>query len=212
MNVTIVANGHVDEDFLPDIGSADLVIGVDRAAYWLLRHGVTPHVAIGDFDSTTRSQRAHIRKRVRDVRAFPSEKDATDLELAIDHAISLKPKEVIIYGAIGSRFDHALVAVNLLEKLLQKNIEAKIRDKHNEVFLLQSRRTIFKSPRYKYLSLLPYTPKAVVTLRGVLYPVTKHIFHRDSSLGVGNEIREKEAEVIVHSGIVLLIQSRDGSK
>ncbi len=212
MNVAIVANGHVDEDFLPDIGSADLVIGVDQAAYWLLQHGVTPQIAIGDFDSTSRSEFNLIKKKVPDVRAFPSEKDVTDLELAIDHAISLKPKEVIIYGAIGIRFDHTIAAIGLLEKFLKRNIDAKIRDKHNEAFLLQSRRTIIKSNRYRYLSILAYSPKACVTLRGVLYPVAKHIFHRSGSLGVSNEIVGKEAEVIVHSGIVLVIQSRDRSK
>lgn len=211
MNIALVANGDLTERLLPAIGSADLVIGVDRGAYWLLQHGVTPQIAIGDFDSTSRSEFGLIKKKIRDVRAFPSEKDATDLELAIDHAISLKPKEVIIYGAIGSRFDHTLVTVNLLEKFLEKHIDAKIRDRYNEVFLLQSRRTILKSQTYKYLSILAHTPKAVVTIRGVLYPVTKHTFHRSGSLGVSNEIVGKEAEVIVHSGIVLVIQSRDNN-
>lgn len=209
MNVAIVANGDLDERLLSDIGSADFVIGVDRGAYWLLQHGVIPQIAMGDFDSTSVRELGIIKRKVHDIRAFPSEKDATDLELAIDHAISRKPKEVIIYGAVGSRFDHTLIAVNLLEKLLQKNIEAKMRDQYNELFLLQSRRTIYKSPKYKYASVVAYSPKAVVTLRGVLYPVTKHIFYRNSSLGVSNKIVGKQAEIIVHSGIVLVIQSRD---
>lgn len=209
MKIAIVAHGHLDQQLLPAIKSADYIVGVDRGAYWLLRHGVAPHVAIGDFDSTSPKERRHIRKKVRDVRAFPLEKDATDLELAINHAISLKPKEVIIYGAVGSRFDHACVAVNLLEKFLKQNIDAKIRDRYNEAFLLQSRRTILKSSNYAYLSILAYSSKTVVTLRGLLYPVTKRTFYRNTSLGVSNEIIGKEAGIIVHSGIVLVIQSRD---
>lgn len=209
MNIALVANGYVDEHLLPEISSADFVIGVDGGAYWLLRHGVAPHVAIGDFDSISTRELGQVKKKVRNIRAFPSEKDETDLDLAIDYAISLKPKEVIIYGAMGGRFDHTVVAVNLLEKFLKKNIDAKIRDKHNEVFLLESRRTILQSPKYKYVSILAYTSKAVVTIRGVLYPVATHTFHRRKSLGVSNEIVGKEAEIIVHSGIALVVQSRD---
>ncbi|MBI4065047.1 thiamine diphosphokinase [Candidatus Gottesmanbacteria bacterium] len=192
---------------MKDIRSADFVIGVDRGAYWLIINGIHPQVAIGDFDSTSRHERALIKRKVKTVKEFPSEKDKTDLELAIDHAISLKPKGVVIYGVIGSRFDHTLVAVNLLEKLLKKHIDAKIRDRNNEVFLLQERRTIFKT--HKYLSLLPYTQKAVVTIRGVLYPTTKRSFYRNSSLGISNEIVGKRAEIIVHSGIIRIVQSSD---
>ena len=212
MKLAIVANGYLDKNLLPDIQTADFVIGVDRGAYWLLRHGLTPHVAIGDFDSTIVSEFNLIKKKISDVRAFPSEKDQTDLELAVDYAIGLKPKELIIYGAIGNRFDHTIVSVNLLEKLMKNKIDAKMRDQYNELFLLESRRTILKSPRYTYLSLLPYSSKAVVTISGVLYSVTKHTFYRNSSLGVSNEIVGKQAEIIVHSGIVLVIQSRDRSK
>lgn len=212
MKIALVANGSVGKHLLLDIGSADLVIGVDRGAYRLLKSAVTPNVAIGDFDSTSVRELREVKKKVRDIRAFPSEKDETDLDLAIDYAISLNPEEVVIYGAIGSRFDHTLVAVNLLEQLLKKNISAIIRDRHNEVFLLKSRRTIINSIKYRYLSILAYSTKARVTLRGVLYPVTKHVFHRTMSLGVSNEIVGKEAEVIVHSGIAVVIQSRDGSK
>ncbi|MBI4062618.1 thiamine diphosphokinase [Candidatus Gottesmanbacteria bacterium] len=213
MNIALVANGYLDEYLLPDIGSADFVIGVDRGAYWLLRHGVMPHIAIGDFDSVTKKELQIIKKKIRRVieqKSHPKYK--IDLELAVGYALKRKPTEVVIYGGIGSRADHTMVAVNLLEKLLQKNIEAKIRDSHNEVFLFDSRRTILRSRQYKYLSLLPYSSKAVVTLRGVLYPVAKHTFHRNSSLGVSNEIVGKSAEIIVHSGIVLVIQSRDRSK
>lgn len=210
MNIALVANGYLDEQLLLDIGSADFVIGVDRGAYWLLRHGVIPQVAIGDFDSVTKQQLQIIKKKIRRViEQQPHPKYETDMELAVQYALKQKPTEVVIYGGIGSRADHTMAAVNLLEKFLKKNIDAKIRDKHNEVFLLESRRTILQSPKYKYVSILAYTSKAVVTIRGVLYPVATHTFHRHVSLGVSNEIVGKEAEVIVHSGIILLIQSLD---
>ena len=212
MKIAIVAYGYLESALVPEISGSDFIIGVDKGAYWLLSHSVKPNIAIGDFDSTTPRELKVIKKKVSDIRAFQSEKDQTDLDLATDHAISLKPKEVVIYGAIGNRFDHTLIAINLLEKFLKRNINARIRNRHNEIFLLTSRRTILKSLRYTYVSILPYSSKSVVTLRSVLYPVTKHTFYKNSSLGVSNEIVGKRAEIIVHSGIVLVIQSRDGSK
>ena len=52
--VIIVSNGNLDKQILKEIDRGDYVIGVDRAAFWLIAHGVAPDVAVGDFDSTTK--------------------------------------------------------------------------------------------------------------------------------------------------------------
>jgi thiamine pyrophosphokinase len=210
MNViAIVANGNLDSVFLPEIKRADYLIGVDRGAYWLIKHGVNPHVAIGDFDSVIKKEHAIVRRKSGKFIRYPAEKDATDMELAIEYARTLKPRTVVIYGSTGSRIDHTIGTLQLLESFLDTRINAIIRDQKNEVFLLTSRRTLEKTSDFRYVSLLSYTKTALVSLRGFKYPLSYAIIHRGSTLGVSNEIVAKEAAIEVHKGTVIVVRSND---
>ena len=120
--IAIVAGGVLDGSILPQLRQAHLVIGVDRGALWLVSHRITPDVAIGDFDSVTQAEKKRIHDHSDVYIEYAPEKDATDLELAIDHAITLRPKEVVLYGVLGRRFDHAMGAVHMLLRLESHNI------------------------------------------------------------------------------------------
>ena len=69
--VVIVANGRLSNGIVGEIRASDFVIGVDRASYWLIEHGIIPAVAVGDFDSTSRGELAVIKKTVPLVQSFP---------------------------------------------------------------------------------------------------------------------------------------------
>jgi len=209
MRIVIFTNGKLSKAFLRDIRDDDYVIGVDRAAYWLIQHGITPHAAVGDFDSVTAEELVLIRKKSGKLIRYPAEKDATDTELAVHTAIRREPEEVIIFGGVGSRLDHVLGNIHLLEILHIRGIDAYLRDERNEIFLLSSRRTIKYSSRYRYVSLLPYTGSVTVSLRGFKYPLVRAVLRRGSTRGISNEMTGKEASIRVHEGIVVVIRSKD---
>lgn len=207
--VSIVAGGSLEESLLPRIKEADYVIGVDRGAWWLIEHGVIPNVAVGDFDSVIKKERLLIQKKARKVIEYPSQKDATDLELTVDYAIAQHPQSVTIYGGLGKRFDHTIASVYLLEKFMAKGIPAKIMDSHNEIFLIDKSIELLRSKTHQYVSLHSITATTKVTLEGFRYSVRRKTFTRGSTLGVSNEIVGKRAVVEVHKGTVLIIRSRD---
>lgn len=207
--IAIVAGGTLDSSFLPRIQKADYVIGVDRGAYWLLEHSIVPDIAIGDFDSVTKEEFKTIQKRVKTIIRHNPEKDATDLELAVEYAIGLKPKEVAIFGATGTRFDHSYAGIQILQKLSSHNIYGYIVDNFNEIYVVRRRLTLVPSKIFLYVSIFPLTDIATVSLMGFRYDVSNREFVRGSTLGVSNEIAAPSARVIVHSGTVLLIRSRD---
>ncbi len=210
LTIAIVAGGKLDKRFLKEIIRADRIIGVDRGAAWLLEQGVTPSVAIGDFDSVTKKELRAIKKIVKDVREEPPHpKYATDLELALDYALGLKPREVIIFGGIGTRLDHTIAAVHFLEKFLEKGINGKIIDERNEIILIRGKHSVLGHSPYRYLSILPHTHKIVVSLTGFAYPLTRKELIRSTSRGISNEITGEEAWIEVHEGIALVIKSRD---
>lgn len=204
MNIAIVAGGKLLKQFLTEIQQADFIIGVDRGALWLLQQKITPDVAIGDFDSVTRKEFQKIKQKVKKVIEFSKKKAATDLELAVDYAIKQKSERVIIFGGIGTRLDHTIAAVHLLEKL---TTSGKIIDSRNEIELVRKALHVF--PSHRYVSILPYTKKIVVSLSGFAYPLSRKELVRSTSRGISNEVVGKKAKIEVHEGIALVIKSRD---
>lgn len=206
----IFTNGTLHDSSLSEISNDDYVIGVDKAAYWLLKHGINPNVAVGDFDSTSKAEFKRIKKDIADIRTFPPEKDFVDTELAIDIAINKKVTEVILYGGSGTRLDHTLATLSLLELGIKHNIPILFKTETNEIRLVARCRTIIKKRGdLMYFSVIPYTQKIVVSLEGLKYPLTHATIHRGQTIGISNEFLTDSAIITVHAGMAFVIQSKD---
>lgn len=209
-NIAIVMNGVLFEDFIREIKAHEVIIGVDRAAYWLIQHGVIPSVAIGDFDSVNKEELKVIRKKVPMVQSFPSEKDFTDTELALRYALRQKPKSIVMYGGSGTRLDHVLGTIHLLERCLRLGIFTVFRDRTNEIVVIGRGRTILKKRAgYRYVSLVPITQSIQVTLSNFKYEIKNTIIRRGQTIGISNEFIGGQGEITLSHGRALVIQSRD---
>lgn len=206
--IVIVSNGALEQAILINITPSDYVIGVDRAAYSLLKNHIVPQYAVGDFDSVTKSELHTITSYIKNVSTYKAEKDETDLELALDYATGMSPEEILILGGLGGRMDHALATLFLMEKVVQEGIRIRLQDEHNDILLVNTSITLQKNSLYTYVSLLPFTSTAKVTLTGFKYNGT-HILTKDKTIGVSNEITGKSATVKLLSGSIWLIQSKD---
>lgn len=208
--IIIVANGDLYDGIIDDIQRDDFVIGVDRAAYWLIKKDVVPHIAIGDFDSVTTEEMDVIKARIKDIQVFTPEKDFTDTELAIRVACKLHPQSIVIYGGSGSRLDHTIGTMQLLEMCAKSGIPAVFQDRMNEVVFSSRGRTILqKREGYRYISVIPLTHTIEISLRNVKYSAEKLTIRRGQTIGISNEFVGTEAEIIIHRGKALIIQSRD---
>lgn len=207
--IAIVAGGVIHERQQKDIRASDVVIGVDRGALWLVQRGVIPDVAIGDFDSVTRTEK----KRIHDASSvyieYVPQKDMTDLELAVEEAIRLRATEVHIFGALGRRFDHAMAAVQLLARLGSHNIYGVIVDNFNKIHIVRRQLTLPKTRSLRYVSVIPMRQSATISLTGFAYNVSRRTFAVGSTLGISNEIINDHATITIHSGVIVVIQSKD---
>ena len=78
-------------------------------AYVLLELGLPLDLAVGDFDSVSRSELEMIQSAAKDCMIAPAEKDDTDTELALKAIFSKYPQaQVTIFGAFGGRIDHMM--------------------------------------------------------------------------------------------------------
>ncbi|WP_050181491.1 thiamine diphosphokinase [Domibacillus robiginosus] len=215
MIIRIVAGGPEAE--LPELKkSSDVTeqwIGVDRGALYLLDQDIIPSRAFGDFDSITEQEWERLAAKISNHVQFPAEKDETDLEIALNHAISQKPEMIFLYGVTGGRLDHFFGAVTLL---LKKDLPCPvvIIDRQNELSIYSPGEAVIKRKEgWPYVSFFSLNERVEgLTLSGFKYPLDNYTIQLGSSRCVSNEIVEKKGVFSFRSGILMVIRSRDGRR
>ncbi|MEK4249941.1 thiamine diphosphokinase [Paenibacillus sp. FSL W7-1287] len=208
--IAICSGGTLGEWAIPYIKEANYVIGADRGAQFLIEHGIVPNISLGDFDSVSSEQVTTIQRNSKQFIGFDAiDKDYTDSQLAYMHALEQKPNKIIFVGALGSRYDHSLASIQLLELSLKYNIPSMIIDQHNTIQLMNDTLNVSRNG-YRYVSLIPYSEEVTgITLHGFKYPLTDATLTKGHSIGISNELLTDQATVSIKSGKLLVIQSND---
>ncbi|MFT8458591.1 MAG: thiamine diphosphokinase [Liquorilactobacillus ghanensis] len=186
--------------------------GADRGALRLVKAGITPQLAIGDFDSSTAAERELIFKNSQRVETAKAEKDDTDTELAVRVILrDYQPDQLKIYGATGGRIDHLLA--NLFFILQPEFYPALDRitliDRQNDIsFFKPGTYLLQKQPDKKYLAFVPLTKVTQLVLYDEKYRLAGKDFSQPISLA-SNEFVGTTAKFSFTSGVVCVIQSSD---
>ena len=146
--------------------------------------GVTPELWVGDFDSTPDDLAERHKGVAR--HAFPPEKDKTDGEIAVDEAMRLGAREIIMVGGLGGQADHALAHLGLILKLGRRRVAAFITSGDEEAYPILNGTHHFDVPRGSRFSVIPFTDLAGLDLDGVKWPLTNRSVPLGSSLTVSN--------------------------
>lgn len=167
------------------------------------RWGLHPNWYVGDNDSggTPEGLPATL---------LPAEKDVSDLEMAVQQAISVGCQEIYLVSCFGGRADHSLANLGLLEQIHDLGAQGCLIDRDNEIrFLAPGTYRVENVPRYRYLGLIPLDAQITdVTLKGVKYPLSHFTLRRGSTRSISNEILPGQtAEITIGAGRVLLIRS-----
>ncbi|QRG67460.1 thiamine diphosphokinase [Brevibacillus choshinensis] len=208
--ILLFAGGSLGQWAIRQIQPGDWLVGVDRGALFLVQHGFSPRLSIGDFDSVSVEEQAEIERKSQTISSCdPVMKDLTDTEMALTWALEQKPAQIILVGALGSRFDHSLANVQLLQKALAAGISCRIVDEHNEIQLMNRSLTIERS-HFAHVSLLPLSPEVTgITLHGFQYPLEDATLRIGDTLGISNVLTSDTGTISIGSGLLLVIQSRD---
>jgi len=176
--------------------------GLDRAR--LL--GVDVDVVVGDLDSASSAALAAAEAAGARIVRHPTAKDATDLELALDEAVALGARRVLVVASGAGRLDHLLAALLLLgaDRYSALEIDAVVGDAL--VHVVRDERTLVGEPG-ETLTLLPVGgPAEGVTTRGLEYPLAGETLDPGTSRGVSNVFLGAEARVEVVSGVLLAVR------
>ena len=187
-----------DYSFYKPLGT-DFIICADRGYRHCKALGLVPHVLLGDFDSLDIPIPDGIEKYT-----FPAEKDETDLQLAIDYAISKGYDEIYAIGVFGGRCDHFLGNISLMKWASDRGASLTFEDTDTYMFLLKGDKVVPKRENH-YLSVIPFFEDATISLTGTKYPAENVTFHAGDTLGISNEIVEETARINIEKGSALVM-------
>jgi thiamine pyrophosphokinase len=201
----IFANGE-----LPDLEAArsllqadDLIICADGGTRHALVLGVVPHVVIGDMDSLPPAFDPST--FTGEIIQFPGDKNETDLELAIEHAFTLNPGEIIIIGALGGRLDQTLGNISLMSDSRLLTFDIRLADGVEELFFCRGQANV-KGGSGDIVSLIPWGGEvAGVVTENLKWPLRNETLYPYKTRGLSNEMLGEEASVRITSGLLLIV-------
>lgn len=176
--------------------------GVDEA----LAVGLRPDVVVGDLDSVSQTGLAAAERAGARVVRFPHEKDATDLELALDEAVALGAERVVVTGTPGGRLDHLVAGLLLLgsERYAGVLLDALLGPA--AIHVVRGERELAGRPG-ELVSLVALNgPAEGVTTDGLAYPLRRETLAPGSSRGVSNVFAAPVARVALERGVLLAVR------
>ena len=201
-NVIVVASGPGPAVAVPD---AETVVAADGGLDRALALGLAVDVVIGDLDSVSDAALAAAEAAGTRIVRHPAAKDATDLELALDEAVALGARRVLVVASADGRLDHLLASLELLaaDRYAELELDALIGDAR--IAVIRSERVLRGTPG-ELVSLIAIGGGAEgVTTEGLAYRLAGERLGAGSTRGVSNVFEDEEARVRVGSGVLLAI-------
>lgn len=187
------------------LGDADLVIAADSGIENAASAGLPVDVLVGDLDSITRERLDAVLDAGTRIEAHHPDKDATDLELALDTARRMGAGEIVVVGGGGRRLDHLLGNVAVLTSPALRRIPVRWELERETAYVVRHRLTIPVRAGSTF-SLIPVAGDADgVTLTGSKWELDYARIEAGSTLGISNVALGGEIRVEVRRGTLLVV-------
>ncbi|HSM25649.1 MAG TPA: thiamine diphosphokinase [Anaerolineaceae bacterium] len=205
--VILFANGEFEksERIMEIISQSALIVAIDGGVGHVIQLGLSPNIIIGDLDSVDQSDLATFEENGVDIKRYPTQKDETDLELAIEYVLDLGFDQVFICGASGGREDHFLGNILLISNPVFMNKDIKILTKKSEIFYCSKNQQINGNPG-DLVSLIPISEKVTgINTKGLEFSLKNEELIRWTSRGISNVMVNDLAQVKYESGSLLCV-------
>lgn len=202
--IIIFANGN-----LPNLEKArslirpdDFILCADGGTSHAFALGLTPNVIVGDMDSLPENFSPSTFDG--EFVLFPKDKNETDLELAINHAITLNPSEILILAALGGRMDQTLANIALLSDLQLSTLDVRLSDGVEEIFFCRTQAKV-EGRSGDIVSLIPWQGEVTgVFTENLRWHLHFETLYPEKTRGISNEMTADVATVSITSGLLLI--------
>lgn len=210
MRALILAGGDqpdpalLDENW-PGWRSAALVVAADGGARHAAPLGLPLHQVVGDFDSLSAEDTDELEAAGVMIARFPTNKDATDTELALLAALDAGATEITLLCSWGGRSDHAIGTLALLAHPRCGEATVVILDEQTRTQLVRSGAELtLRGAVGRIISITPWGGDATVSATGVRWTLDSADLIAGSTRGISNVATATESIITVHDGAVLV--------
>jgi len=210
MKMVVVASGDLDPSDVAMLDGAGVVIAADGGATALERLGRVPDRLVGDLDSADPDLVERLAAGGTSIERHPTDKDASDAELAVLEALEAGDGETVLLGAIGGdRLDHAVANLLMLADPAMVGRDLRIVHGPTTVRALRGgERMELVGEAGDLVSLLPLGGDADgVRTEGLRWPLDGERLPMGRSRGLSNEVLAASASVTLETGTLLVVET-----
>lgn len=212
MRGVIFANGNLNhpESIQALLRRDDLLIAADGGGHHFLTLDLTPAVIIGDCDSIKDTALDTLVMAGAQLIRYPVDKDQTDLELALDYAIDQNCDEILVFGALGGRWDQSLANLLLTGIKRLAAIPIRLIDGPQTALVIRDGETLsLTGAPGDTVSLIPLTSSARgIHTSGLQYPLAAESLPFGTTRGISNRLQGETAEITMAEGLLICIHIR----
>lgn len=186
------------------ITKGDYVICADGGAEYALQLNIAPNVVIGDFDSISPPSKKKLANRKVEFIKYSANKDKSDTQLAFEIAIKRGYKRIIIGGLLGTRLDHLITNIFMIERFCSEKIKITIVEGNQEIYAVNKKIRI-ATKKGSQFSLVPLGDNCEgVTTNGLQYVLHNDRLRFGHSKGISNLAKKCWVEIRVRRGTLLV--------
>ena len=200
----VIGSMPVEFDLNSVVTADDFVICADRGYINAQLQGIEPNVIVGDFDSAPPPQNTSAK-----VVTLPCEKDDTDSYYIARQLVKNGFTHAVFCGVTGGRPDHTFANIQMLKFLVKSGVEAQLMDKNSTMTVVIDGKTVLKKQKDSYFSIFSLDEKSYgVSEKGGKYELYDVELTNDFPIGVSNEFADKDVEISVKKGTLLVITTK----
>jgi thiamine pyrophosphokinase len=210
MRAVVFANGVIREIQLVKqlITEKDFIVSANGGLRYIRSLNLMPKLIVGDLDSISRDDIQFLNDNNIEILNFPTDKDQTDLEIALRELVKRDYKDILVIGALGGRIDQTLANLGLITSISGDDIRVEFDDGREHIMLFR-RRLLLSGKKGDTVSLIPLcSPAKGITTKGLRYSLTDEKLLPGQTRGISNVMMGEIAEINITSGTVLCIHTR----
>ncbi len=213
MNAVLFLNGHYNKEDIAlavaqisSVENRSVVIAVDGGIDILQKKNIPPDYWVSDLDSSPKIEKGFLTDT--ECLFYPSEKNKTDAELALDLCLKMGVSHVDIYGwaDVSNETDHMLGNLYLsVNRDFAKKLTINYLSSQQVIFLLKSGKRFVTDAKGMRLSILPVGTSATISLTGVRYKAKDLIVKRGQTISLRNEVTAQRAMIETNKPVFVII-------
>jgi thiamine pyrophosphokinase len=222
--VLLVGGDSLPPALDPDVAAAMDAAGLTVAADGGIRHAHRvdrdPHVVVGDLDSTSTAELERAGAAGTEVLRHPLDKDATDLELALDLILERTGAipssdsspaadriDVLVVGGHGGRTDHLLANLLLLSAERYAGLRITAWWGADVLHVVRDTATLHGRIGSTVSLIATHGPARGITTDGLHFALSGAELRPGSSLGISNRLAASPAHVRITEGVLIVLHS-----